>query len=421
MLFTRPWEILTGSSGSDPQISTAKRLQRAQIFNSSVSHANLERQLLAGQTTTSGLETKLREKELLVERLERDRRYFTDYEKEEREVKQQEREVYDQAKISTSGHSEHHTQLSATNSPIYKIPISRHHVQHPRRLPLKSRLAMLNHRVVFPKYELSQYQHISDERSRIVADLQAQYDELVSQKDGVMRFEAKQEGMGVVREELDRQAEYPGTLEAKNVNHTSELAYLREHNQRIEVLREEKRALETKLVSRLDELEGKVVKLEAEVEAGRLDREAWTSKTQGTNNNNATLSTMSISITRALTDLRLTQAHLLEEHGAPERLEVGYLQALLSKFKAEEAYGENKDATLVVDQVKLVKMEELEALLADYKNVKDQLANDLEAFQGPMVSTRELEKVEQERQVPRRSAFLLTPPSEGFEADGRTA
>ncbi|KAH6894819.1 hypothetical protein BKA70DRAFT_1407381 [Coprinopsis sp. MPI-PUGE-AT-0042] len=62
-----------------------------QVFNSSLSHANLERQLLAAQATTSELETKLREKELLIERLERDRRYFADREREEREEKEQER------------------------------------------------------------------------------------------------------------------------------------------------------------------------------------------------------------------------------------------------------------------------------------------------------------------------------------------
>jgi mitotic spindle assembly checkpoint protein MAD1 len=40
---------------------------------------------------------KLREKELLVERLERDRRWFADREKEEREEK--EREEHDKVKV----------------------------------------------------------------------------------------------------------------------------------------------------------------------------------------------------------------------------------------------------------------------------------------------------------------------------------
>ena len=45
------------------------------------------------------METKLREKELLVERLERDRRWFADREKEEREEKEREREVHEDEKV----------------------------------------------------------------------------------------------------------------------------------------------------------------------------------------------------------------------------------------------------------------------------------------------------------------------------------
>ncbi|KAH6894876.1 spindle assembly checkpoint component Mad1 [Coprinopsis sp. MPI-PUGE-AT-0042] len=439
----------------DPQLSTAKRLQRTQVFNSSLSHANLERQLLAAQTTTSELETKLREKELLIERLERDRRYFADREKEEREEKEREREVYDQAKRKTDTDIRTlRTSLTALREEFADLQDTHSALSRSTSQTIasqKSQLTTLNHRVELLEHELSQSQQTADERSRILANLQAQYDELVSQQDGLMHYEAEQEGMGVVREELHRQAEYLRTLEAKNVKLTSELSYLRERNQSIEVLMEEKRGLETKLVG-LDELKEKVIRLEAEVEAGRLEREAWASKTQDTNNNsNSTPSSVPIFITQALTDLRLTHAQLLEEHGATtaslrqrtaelislesqnaqhqkliqaleaevraakEELrrkdskvmlverEVGYLQALLASFKAEEAYGENKDATPAVDQVKLNKMDQLEALLAEYKNVNDQLANDLEALEGPMVSTEELEKVEQEKKALRQT------------------
>jgi mitotic spindle assembly checkpoint protein MAD1 len=83
-------------------MSAAKRQQRNQVFTSSISHASLERQLLAAQTAKLELETKLREKELLVERLERDRRWFADREKEEREEKEREREVHEEEKVPDS-------------------------------------------------------------------------------------------------------------------------------------------------------------------------------------------------------------------------------------------------------------------------------------------------------------------------------
>ncbi|KAH6874827.1 hypothetical protein BKA70DRAFT_1349862 [Coprinopsis sp. MPI-PUGE-AT-0042] len=67
---------------TDPQLSAAKRLQRTQALNSSLSHAGLECQLLEAQRTTSDLKTKQRDKGPLIERLEQDRRYFADREKE---------------------------------------------------------------------------------------------------------------------------------------------------------------------------------------------------------------------------------------------------------------------------------------------------------------------------------------------------
>ena len=54
---------------------------------------------MAAQTSKMELETKLREKELLVERLERDRRWFADREKEEREEKEREREAHEDEKV----------------------------------------------------------------------------------------------------------------------------------------------------------------------------------------------------------------------------------------------------------------------------------------------------------------------------------
>jgi mitotic spindle assembly checkpoint protein MAD1 len=97
--FRATTQVLDSSLHIDPQLSSAKRQQRTQVFTSSVSHASLERQLLAAQTAKLELETKLREKELLVERLERDRRWFADREKEEREEKERERETHDEAKV----------------------------------------------------------------------------------------------------------------------------------------------------------------------------------------------------------------------------------------------------------------------------------------------------------------------------------
>lgn len=80
--------------------------------------------------------------------------------------------------------------------------------------------------------------------------------------------------MGIVREELHRQAEYLRSLESKNAKLTGEVNILRVKEASVEVLREEKRGLERK-VRIMEELREKVVRLEAEVEAGRRERETW--------------------------------------------------------------------------------------------------------------------------------------------------
>lgn len=87
-------------SHQDPQLNTSKRLARSQAFTESVTHAALERQLASAQAKKMELQTKLREKELLVERLERDRRYFSDREAEEKEEKERDRKSWEEERAS---------------------------------------------------------------------------------------------------------------------------------------------------------------------------------------------------------------------------------------------------------------------------------------------------------------------------------
>ena len=83
----------------DPQLSTAKRKQRTQVFTSHLAHASLERQFVAAQTAKAELESKLREKDVLIERLEGDKRWLADREREEREEKERERAEREDEKV----------------------------------------------------------------------------------------------------------------------------------------------------------------------------------------------------------------------------------------------------------------------------------------------------------------------------------
>lgn len=86
-------------SQPDPQLSTAKRKQRTQVFTSHMAHASLERQLAALQTTKTELESKLREKDIQIDRLESDRRWLAEREAEEREEKERERREREEEKV----------------------------------------------------------------------------------------------------------------------------------------------------------------------------------------------------------------------------------------------------------------------------------------------------------------------------------
>lgn len=136
---------------------------------------------------------------------------------------------------------------------------------------LKSQITTLTRQTSVLEEELAAVRQIAEERSRNIKEMQGQLDELSSAQ---YTKGAEDENMVVVREELHRQANYLRTLEGTNAKLNAELNVLRERNTSVEVLREEKRGLERKLKV-LDELREKVVSLEAEVEAGRQEREEW--------------------------------------------------------------------------------------------------------------------------------------------------
>lgn len=122
--------------------------------------------------------------------------------------------------------------------------------------------------------EISQLRQLDDSRSRNLHELQEHYDELLNQSANFTRREEEEESMSVVREELQRQAGYLNKLERENVKLRAEVRVLREKEQSVEVVKEEKRGLERK-VRVLEDMREKVVKLEAELDASRREREDW--------------------------------------------------------------------------------------------------------------------------------------------------
>lgn len=109
-------------------------------------------------------------------------------------------------------------------------------------------------------------------------------DELTEAQANTSRFSAaggdgdttkgEDENWAIIREELHRQANHLRTVEAANAKMTSELNVLRQRNTSLEVLKEQRRELEKK-VEGMQQLKEKVVRLEAELDAARKEREDW--------------------------------------------------------------------------------------------------------------------------------------------------
>lgn len=130
--------------------------------------------------------------------------------------------------------------------------------------------------------DLESSQAIASSRLDIINSLQDQFDELQAAKDTWMQRTNEESDMGVVREELKKQAEYHRKLEGTNAKLTSEVTILRDRQTSVEVLREQNRSLEFKL-QYTESLRDKVAQLEAELEASRTEREQWSVSSSSSN------------------------------------------------------------------------------------------------------------------------------------------
>jgi mitotic spindle assembly checkpoint protein MAD1 len=107
-----------------------------------------------------------------------------------------------------------------------------------------------------------------------VLRLQSALDSHDATQTDLSRHEGEEASWSVLCAELTRQAEHTRHLEAAHARAMAELSALHERRTAIKVLREENCALGRRAAS-ADELRETVVRLEAELEAARAEREAW--------------------------------------------------------------------------------------------------------------------------------------------------
>ena len=243
------------------------------------------------------LEAKLRERTAQVERVERDRRWLADREKEQQEERERERAEYAEEKVCvlpsvSAGRAddpcdlkqkleaivrdlrtkltalqEEHADLSDAHTSLSQSTSS-------TVASLKSQVASLDAEKVALQAALVESRALASQHEVTIQSIQSQLLSQSCQESRSSLNEDEARDMAVVRDELHRQASYLRSLEKENAKFSREVTALRENSASLEVMREEKRGLERK-VRTMDELRNKVVTLEAEVEAARKEREAW--------------------------------------------------------------------------------------------------------------------------------------------------
>ncbi|KAG6373668.1 spindle assembly checkpoint component Mad1 [Boletus reticuloceps] len=391
-----------------------------------MTHSSLERQLLSVQAAKTELENKLRQKEVYIEQLEGDRRFLAEREQAEHEEKEKERKANTEDKKNAEADLRSLRDAIATlrNENIdleesYST-LQRSHTQ--LVAAHKAGSSTLTQRSAELEQELVEYRAVAEERDATIRALQQKLDEAEAASDPMLRRRNEDESWSIIRDELHRQASYLRSLETTNAKLNAELGRYKDRHANLEVLREEKRALERKVLV-VDELREKVVSLEAQVDAARRERQEWANKSHEA----GMPSEPSLSVVQSLSELRLTHARLLEEHGAniavlrsreaelarvnesfleaqrtmetlqgevqllndkvvrreqraqlAER-EVGFLQALVASFTAEDQASREVPT---LDSSLSKHVHHLEQSLSEYKAANTQLQNALDIFDG---------------------------------------
>lgn len=205
--------------------------------------------------------------------------------------------------------------------------------------------------------ELHSVREEATTHSAEVLRLKSVLDAQTTTQTDVTRHEAEEASWSVLRAELTRQTERSRQLETTHSRAMAELNTLRERHTALEVFREENRALERRAAA-ADELRETVVRLEAEMEAARAEREArWASFLpqprvliyffRVRNAVPDTPAATPVSVTQSLSVLRLEHAHLLEEHGA-DRAALRRCEAELADAKAREVDARATAETLIL-------------------------------------------------------------------------
>ncbi|KAG8977569.1 coiled-coil domain-containing protein mad1, partial [Tulasnella sp. 427] len=302
----------------DPTLSSSRRAQKADLFSSRMATKSLERRLLAAENAKQELEIALKEKEIAIERISQERRWLADREIEEREEKTRLVEEWSAEKkdldrtvrtlrATLNQLQTEHDDLEGEFTNLRRSTSSSIASQ-------KASLSTLERKVSLLEDELQRTRQIADQHKETARNLRDQVESLESQQADTSRTSnGGDENWQVIREEMHRQTAHWKSLESTNAKLTAEVHSLRAKQQSVEVLREENRSLQQRLLKALEQ-EETIARLQGEVDAARREREEWAAFLS--NPNAEPTHHTPTALTTAISRLRLEHASLLEEHGS---------------------------------------------------------------------------------------------------------
>ncbi|KAH7921342.1 hypothetical protein BV22DRAFT_1096636 [Leucogyrophana mollusca] len=323
--------------------TSAKRQQRTQAFSAHLAHSSLQRSLLAAEAAKMEAETKLREREIAVERLERDRRWLAEREKEEREGREREVAEREEERLKTDAELRAlRGTLSALRDQHAESDDALSSLQHAHAQLLASHKSTLA--------RLEEHTALASERAAAIQALQAQLDASTAashdpqppQSPSHTQSQTQSEDWHTISQELHRQTAHLRTLEAANARLTTELARYKQRHESVQVLREEKRALERK-VAVVDTLRGEVARLELELQEAKRggaarDGESEADAPSANTADSTTPSKPTLSTLSTLSALRLTHARLLDTHGTTtDALRTAQAELAAAQARADDA------------------------------------------------------------------------------------
>ena len=122
--------------------------------------------------------------------------------------------------------------------------------------------------------EVARTRTLAQERQETIQSLNDQVESLENARFEGDAKEYTDQNWSVVRDELERLTKHLRNADAANLKMKAELEVLRKKNEGIEILKEQKRGLENRLVS-ASEAQGRVSQLEGELAAARMERDQW--------------------------------------------------------------------------------------------------------------------------------------------------